>query len=65
MLKATVTCDTKTVENMLHDIHNSEIPIQKEYVEKFRKENEGKKVLAVSICYDLKAKTHKCKIEEI
>lgn len=27
MLKATVKGDTKTVENILHDIHNSEIPI--------------------------------------
>ncbi|BCZ48990.1 hypothetical protein psyc5s11_50570 [Clostridium gelidum] len=27
MLKATVNCDTETVVNILHDIHNSEIPI--------------------------------------
>ncbi|NFE93533.1 AAA family ATPase [Clostridium botulinum] len=38
---------------------------QKEYVEKFRNENKGKKVLAVAICYDSKKKEHKCKIEEI
>lgn len=134
MLKATVNGDTKTVESILHDIHNSEIPIlqyndenslsciltlaylsaretyrvereeksgkgyadftfhprrkndiafivelkkdetpevainqirKKEYVEKFRKENADKKVLAVAICYDSKEKEHKCKIEEI
>ncbi|WP_207720395.1 AAA family ATPase [Clostridium gasigenes] len=29
MLKATVNYDTKTVESILHDIHNSEIPILK------------------------------------
>ena len=38
---------------------------KKEYVEKFRKENEDRKVLAVAICYDSKEKEHKCKIEEI
>jgi hypothetical protein len=134
MLKATVNGDTKTVESILHDIHNSEIPIlqyndenslscvltlaylsardnyriereektgkgyadftfhprrkndiafivelkkdetpevainqirKKEYVEKFRKENEDKKILAVAICYDSKEKEHNCKIEEI
>ncbi|AGF55520.1 hypothetical protein B0P06_000381 [Clostridium saccharoperbutylacetonicum] len=134
MLKATVNGDTKTVEEILHDIHNSEIPIlqyndenslscvltlaylsardtyriereeksgkgyadftfhprrkndisfivelkkdevpemainqirKKEYVEKFRKENEDKKILAVAICYDSKEKEHNCKIEEI
>ncbi|NMM63932.1 AAA family ATPase [Clostridium sp. P21] len=134
MLKATVNGDTKSVENILHYIHNSEIPIlqyndenslscvltlaylsardtyriereektgkgyadfafhprrkndiafivelkkdetlevainqirKKEYVEKFRKENEGKKILAVAICYDSKKKEHNCKIEEI
>ena len=134
MLKATVNGDTKTVEEILHDIHNSEIPIlqyndenslscvltlaylsardtyrvereektgkgyadftfhprrkndiafivelkkdetpevainqirEKEYVEKFRKENEDKKILAVAICYDSKEKEHNCKIEEI
>ena len=37
----------------------------KEYVEKFKKENKNKKVLAVAICYDSKEKEHKCKIEEI
>ena len=134
MLSATVKGDTKAVESILHEIHNSEIPIlqyndenslscvltlaylsardtyrvereeksgkgyadftfhprrkndtafivelkkdestavainqikQKEYVEKFRKENEGKKVLAVVICYNSKEKEHNCKIEEI
>uniref|UniRef100_UPI001922D4A8 PD-(D/E)XK nuclease domain-containing protein n=1 Tax=Clostridium sp. C8-1-8 TaxID=2698831 RepID=UPI001922D4A8 len=39
--------------------------IEKEYVEKFKKENEGKKVLAVAICYDSKNKGHKCEIKEI
>jgi hypothetical protein len=38
---------------------------KKEYVEKFRKDNENKKILAVAICYDSKAKEHNCKIEEI
>ncbi|NMM64303.1 AAA family ATPase [Clostridium sp. P21] len=134
MLKATVKGDTKTVESILHDIHNSEIPIlqyndenslacvltlaylsardtyrvereektgkgyadftfhprrkndialiielkkdestevaidqirKKEYVEKFKRENEDKKILAVAICYNSKEKEHECKIEEI
>ena len=134
MLKATVNKDTKTVEKILHDIHNSEIPIlqyndenslscvitlaylsardtyrvereektgkgyadftfhprrkndtafivelkkdevpevainqirEKEYIQKFKAENEGKEVLAVAICYDSKKKEHYCKIEEI
>lgn len=39
--------------------------IEKEYVEKFKRENEGKKVLAVAICYDSKSKSHSCKIEDI
>ncbi|GAA0075812.1 AAA family ATPase [Clostridium sp. CTA-5] len=134
MLKSTVKGDTKVIEEILHDIHNSEIPvlqyndenslscvltlaylsardtyrvereektgkgyadftfhprrkndipfivelkkdelpevvikqiIEKEYVEKFKKENEGKKVLAVAICYDSKKKEHKCKIQAI
>ena len=134
MLKATVNKDTKTVEQILHDIHNSEIPIlqyndenslscvitlaylsardtyrvereektgkgyadftfhprrkndtafivelkkdevpevainqirEKEYIQKFKAENEGKEVLAVAICYDSKKKEHHCKIEEI
>ena len=134
MLKATVNEDTETVEKILHDIHNSEIPIlqyndenslscvltlaylsardtyrvereektgkgyadftfhprrkndvafivelkkdeipevainqikEKEYIQKFKLENQGKKVLAVAICYDSKKKEHNCKIEEI
>ncbi|WP_234117319.1 AAA family ATPase [Clostridium hydrogenum] len=134
MLKATVEGDAETVELILHDIHNSEIPIlqyndenslscvltlaylsardtyrvereektgkgyadftfhprrkndipfivelkkdelpevaikqirEKEYVEKFNRENEGKKILAVAICYDSKEKEHSCKIEKI
>ena len=134
MLKATVNKDTETVEQILHDIHNSEIPIlqyndenslscvitlaylsardtyrvereektgkgyadfafhprrkndtafivelkkdevpevainqirEKEYIQKFKAENEGKEVLAVAICYDSKKKEHYCKIEEI
>ncbi|WP_331680955.1 PD-(D/E)XK nuclease domain-containing protein [Intestinibacter sp.] len=134
MLKATVNKDTETVEKILHDIHNSEIPIlqyndenslscvitlaylsardtyrvereektgkgyadftfhprrkndtafivelkkdevpevainqikEKEYIQKFKLENEGKNVLAVAICYDSKKKEHHCKIEEI
>ena len=134
MLKATVNKDIETVEKILHDIHNSEIPIlqyndenslscvitlaylsardtyrvereektgkgyadftfhprrkndtafivelkkdevpevainqirEKEYIQKFKAENEGKEVLAVAICYDSKKKEHYCKIEEI
>ena len=37
----------------------------KEYVEKFKRENMGKKILAVAICYDSKDKEHHCLIEEI
>ena len=134
MLKETINSDTRTIEGILHDIHNSEIPIlqyndenslacvltlaylsardtyriereeksgkgyadftfhprrkndtafivelkkdvspdialnqirNKEYVEKFRRENENKKVLAVAISYDSKNKEHQCKIEEL
>ncbi|MGL5067354.1 MAG: AAA family ATPase [Sarcina sp.] len=134
MLSATVNKDIKRVEKILHDIHNSEIPIfqyndenslscvitlayltardkyriereektgkgfadftfhprrkrdipfivelkknqkpeialeqirSKEYVEKFRKENEDKNILAVAICYDTKSKEHNCLIEEL
>lgn len=134
MLKATVNKDVKIIEEILHDIHNSEIPIlqyndenslscvltlaylsardnyrvereektgkgyadftfhprrkndtafivelkkdekpeialkqirSKEYVEKFKRENMGKKILAVAICYDSKEKEHHCLIEEI
>ena len=134
MLQATVNGDTATVESILHDIHNSEIPILqyndenslscvltlaylsardtyriereektgkgyadftfhprrkndtafivelkkdenvdvainqiklKEYVQKFKEENQHKKVLAVAICYNSKEKEHCCKIEEI
>ena len=36
---------------------------EKEYVEKFKNENND--VLAVAICYDSKLKEHKCKIEKI
>lgn len=132
MLKATVNEDVETIINILHDIHNSEIPIlqyndenslscvltlvylsardtyrvdreeksgkgyadftfhprrkkdtafivelkkdenvevalqqirDKEYVQKFKREND--KILAVAICYDSKTKEHKCKIEKI
>ena len=38
---------------------------EKEYIQKFKAENEGKEVLAVAICYDSKKKEHYCKIEEI
>ena len=134
MLKATVNGDTGTIESILHDIHNSEIPIlqyndenslscvltlaylaardtyrvereeksgkgfadftfhprrkndtafivelkkdedpevainqikEKEYVEKFKKENNHRLVLAVAICYNSKTKEHHCKIEEL
>ena len=36
---------------------------EKEYVQKFKSENND--VLAVSICYDSKTKKHSCKIERI
>lgn len=134
MLKATVNMDTRIVEEILHDIHNSEIPIlqyndenslscvltlaylsardiyrvereeksgkgyadftfhprrrndvpfivelkkdespqvaikqirEKEYVQKFIKENKDRKVLAVAISYNSKEKEHSCRIEEI
>ncbi|WP_294404080.1 AAA family ATPase [uncultured Clostridium sp.] len=133
MLLSTVNGDTETMIKILHDIHNSEIPVlqyndenslacvitlaylsardtyriereeksgkgytdfsfhprrkndipfvielkkddtcenalnqikEKEYVQKFRNEYEGR-VLAVAICYDSKKKEHQCKIEEI
>lgn len=32
---------------------------------KFVKENEGRKILAVAICYKSKTKDHECKNEEI
>ncbi|MDD5795072.1 MAG: AAA family ATPase [Clostridiales bacterium] len=134
MLKATLNKDTKTMEKIINDIHNSEIPIlqyndenslscvitlaylyarnkyriereektgkgyadfmfhprrknnaafilelkkdsspevamkqiiEKEYSQKFVKENIKSKILAVAICYDSKTKEHKCKVEEI
>ena len=36
---------------------------EKEYVQKFKSENN--EVLAVAICYDSKTKKHSCKIERI
>ena len=36
---------------------------EKEYVQKFK--NENNEVLPVAICYDSKLKEHKCKIEKI
>ena len=134
MLKATLNKDTKTMEKIVNDIHNSEIPIlqyndenslscvitlaylaarneykiereektgkgyadfcfhprrknaaaiilelkkddtvdnainqikERDYAQKFIKENEGRKILAVGICYNSKSKDHECKIEEI
>ena len=38
---------------------------EKEYYQKFIKENIDRKILAVAICYDKISKKHKCKIEEI
>ncbi len=38
---------------------------EKEYFEKFKKENADSKILAVGICYNSKTKEHECKIEEI
>ena len=132
LLKATLNKDEAEVVKLIHDIHNSEIPIlqyndenslscvvtlaylsardlyrvereektgkgyadfsfhpkrksdtaliielkknetaekaiqqikEKEYVQKFKKENN--KVLAVAICYDFNNKEHSCKIEEL
>ena len=134
MLKATLNKDTETMEKIIDNIHNSEIPIlqyndenslscvitlaylygrnkyriereektgkgyadfmfhprrkndtafilelkkdsspevaikqiiEKEYSQKFVKENVNNKILAVAICYDSKTKEHKCKVEEI
>ncbi|MGL4874142.1 MAG: AAA family ATPase [Clostridium sp.] len=134
MLKATIKKETKVVEEILHDIHNSEIPIlqyndenslscvltlaylsardtyrvereektgkgyadftfhprrkndvafivelkkdvkpevalrqirEKEYIEKFKGDNEQRNILAVAICYDSKEKEHHCMIEEL
>ena len=36
---------------------------EKEYYEKFIKENKDSKILAVAICYNSKTKEHECKIE--
>ena len=60
MLKATVNGDTDTIESILHDIHNSEIPILQ-----YNDENSLCLILAVAICYDSKMKEHYCKIEEL
>ena len=134
MLKATLNKDTKKMEKIINDIHNSEIPIlqyndenslscvvtlaylsarneykiereeksgkgyadfmfhprkkngteiilelkkddtvdnalkqikEKKYSMKFIKENEGRKILAVAICYKSKVKEHECKVEEL
>ncbi|MGL4849158.1 MAG: AAA family ATPase [Clostridium sp.] len=134
MLKATVNKDIKVVEEILHNVHNSEIPIlqyndenslscvltlaylsardtyrvereektgkgyadftftprrkndipfivelkkdakpevalnqirEKEYAQKFKRDNEGKKILGVAICYNSKEKEHECMIEEL
>lgn len=48
-----------TTENALKQIK------EKNYSMKFIKENEGRKILAVAICYKSKTKDHECKIEEI
>ena len=39
--------------------------IEKVYIERFKRENGGKKVLAVAICYDWKSMSHSCRIENI
>ena len=38
---------------------------EKKYSMKFIKENEGRKILVVGICYNSKTKEHECKIEEL
>lgn len=38
---------------------------EKKYYQKFIKEHEDRKILAVAICYDSKKKEHECKIEVI
>ena len=134
MLKATINGDTEVMAEILHDVHNSEIPIlqyndenslacvvtlaylcardtyriereeksgkgfvdfafhprrkndtafilelkkddtsenaikqikNKEYAQKFIKENEDRKMVIAAICYDSKEKEHHCLVEEI
>ena len=134
MLKATVNGDVKVMSQILHDVHNAEIPIlqyndenslscvvtlaylsardtyriereeksgkgfvdfafhprrrndaalilelkkddtpenaikqikNKEYAQKFIKENEDRKMVIAAICYDSKEKEHHCLVEEI
>ncbi|MGM9978520.1 MAG: AAA family ATPase [Clostridium sp.] len=48
-----------TPENALKQIK------EKKYSQKFIKENEDRKILAVAICYNKADKKHKCKIEQI
>ena len=48
-----------TVDNALKQIK------EKKYSMKFIKENAGRKILAVAICYKSKAKEHECKVEEL
>ena len=48
-----------TVDNALKQIK------EKKYSMKFIKENEGRKILAVAICYKSKVKEHECKVEEL
>ncbi|WP_455799002.1 AAA family ATPase [Clostridium butyricum] len=134
MIKATINGDTEVMAEILHDVHNSEIPIlqyndenslacvvtlaylcardtyriereeksgkgfvdfafhprrkndtafilelkkddtsenaikqikNKEYAQKFIKENEDRKMVIAAICYDSKEKEHHCLVEEI
>ena len=54
-------------DDVIQMVAGEEIDIikEKEYIQKFKVENEGKEVLAVAICYDSKSKEHHCKIEAI
>ena len=48
-----------TVENAIKQIK------EKEDLNNFIKEQEGKNIMAVAICYDSKKKEHRCKIEKL
>ena len=48
-----------TPENAIKQIKN------KEYTQKFIKENESRKIVIAAICYDSKEKEHHCLVEEI
>ena len=64
--------DMQLVISMIDRLKKDETPEvainqikEKEYIEKFRRENNNHLILAVAICYDSKTKEHNCKIEEL